>query len=196
MFQEIYGISRFEFFINQEQYLEPFMPVLQYSYEAHPMNSYSEISGAVFFGTSGASNKRAIFDYFFSEFQVDKERYQQLVHPTSYLALSSKLEKGVLIEPKTVIGSQSSIGFGVFVKRGASIGHHNSIGDFTDINPGAVLSGKVNVGPGCTIGSGAVIKDNINIGANTVIGIGSVVTKDIPANCIAFGNPCKVVKEI
>lgn len=70
------------------------------------------------------------------------------------------------------------------------------IGDFSDINPGVVISGKVNIGTGCTIGSGAVIKDNISIGDHTVIGIGSVVTKDIPENCIAFGNPCKVVRKI
>ena len=34
------------------------------------------------------------------------------------------------------------------------------------------------------------------IGANSVIGAGSVVTKDIPANCVAAGNPCKVLRQI
>ena len=32
--------------------------------------------------------------------------------------------------------------------------------------------------------------------ANTIIGGGSVVTKDIPKNCLAFGNPCKVIRKI
>lgn len=31
---------------------------------------------------------------------------------------------------------------------------------------------------------------------NTVIGAGSIVTKDIPANVVAVGNPCKVIREI
>ncbi|TVP52958.1 MAG: acetyltransferase [Mongoliibacter sp.] len=196
MFQDLYGISKLDFYINQEKYVEPFTPTFQFPYEAHPINSYSQISGQVFFGASGASNKKAIFNYFLTKFQIDRDRYHQLVHPTSYVAPSSVLAKGVLIEPNTVIGSQTSIGFGVFVKRGASIGHHNTIGDFTDINPGAVLSGKVNIGSGSTIGSGTVVKDNISIGENTIIGIGSVVTKDIPSNCIAFGNPCKIIREI
>ena len=36
----------------------------------------------------------------------------------------------------------------------------------------------------------------VSIGHNTIIGAGSVVTKDIPANVIAVGNPCKVMREI
>ena len=38
--------------------------------------------------------------------------------------------------------------------------------------------------------------DNIFIGDNCVIGTGSVVTKDIPANTVAVGNPCRVLREI
>jgi len=41
-----------------------------------------------------------------------------------------------------------------------------------------------------------VINPDITIGDNTVIASGSVVTKDIPANVIAMGNPCKVYREI
>ena len=36
----------------------------------------------------------------------------------------------------------------------------------------------------------------ITIGDNTVIGAGSIVTKDIPANVVAVGNPCRVMREI
>ena len=36
----------------------------------------------------------------------------------------------------------------------------------------------------------------VTIGDNSVIGAGSVVTKDIPPNVVAFGTPCKVVREI
>ena len=36
----------------------------------------------------------------------------------------------------------------------------------------------------------------MTIGDNSVIGAGSVVTKDIPANVVAVGNPCKVLREI
>ena len=44
------------------------------------------------------------------------------------------------------------------------------------------------------IGANVVVKKGVTIGRNSVIGMNSVVTKDIPANCIAIGNPCVVVK--
>lgn len=46
------------------------------------------------------------------------------------------------------------------------------------------------------IGGGAIICPGVKIGKNTVIGAGSVVVKDIPANCVAVGNPCKVIKHL
>ena len=46
------------------------------------------------------------------------------------------------------------------------------------------------------IGGNTVINPGVTIGENTIIGSGSVVTKDIPANVIAAGNPCKVIRQI
>lgn len=54
----------------------------------------------------------------------------------------------------------------------------------------------VKIGNGCWIGGGVIILPGVTIGDGTVIGAGSVVTKDIPANCVAAGNPCKVLREI
>lgn len=54
----------------------------------------------------------------------------------------------------------------------------------------------VTIGQNVWIGAGAIIVPGITIGENTVIGAGSVVTKDIPANVVAAGNPCKVLREI
>ncbi len=54
----------------------------------------------------------------------------------------------------------------------------------------------VHIGKNCWIGAGAVIVPGVRIGDNTVIGAGSIVTKDIPANVVAVGNPCRVLREI
>ncbi|MGY3766281.1 sugar O-acetyltransferase [Vagococcus vulneris] len=53
----------------------------------------------------------------------------------------------------------------------------------------------VNIGDNVWIGGGAIIMPGVNIGSNVVIGAGSIVTKDIPSDKIAFGNPCRVVKD-
>ena len=54
----------------------------------------------------------------------------------------------------------------------------------------------VHIGENCWIGAGALIMPGVTIGDNTVIGAGSVVTKDIPANVVAVGNPCRVIREV
>ena len=45
------------------------------------------------------------------------------------------------------------------------------------------------------IGGGAIIMPGVTIGDNVVIGAGSIVTKDIPSNMVAYGNPCRVIRE-
>lgn len=54
----------------------------------------------------------------------------------------------------------------------------------------------VHIGTNVWIGAGAVILPGVTIGDNTVIGAGSVVTRDIPADVVAVGNPCRVMREI
>jgi len=54
----------------------------------------------------------------------------------------------------------------------------------------------VSIGNNVWIGGGVTILPGVKIGDNVTIGAGSVVTKDIPSNCVAVGNPCKVVKSI
>lgn len=54
----------------------------------------------------------------------------------------------------------------------------------------------IHIGKNCWIGAGAVILPGVTIGDNTVIGAGSIVTKDIPANVVAVGNPCRVLRPI
>ena len=91
---------------------------------------------------------------------------------------------------------------------------HVYVGDFTMIGPNVTIATAghpilpelrekgyqynvpVRIGKNCWIGAGAIILPGVNIGDNTVIGAGSVVTKDIPANAVAAGNPCKVLRPI
>ena len=91
---------------------------------------------------------------------------------------------------------------------------HIYVGDNTMIGPNVVLATAghpilpelrplayqynmpIHIGKNCWLGAGVIVLPGITIGDNSVIGAGSVVTKDIPANVVAVGNPCKVLREI
>ena len=91
---------------------------------------------------------------------------------------------------------------------------HIYVGDYTMLGPNVVLATAghpilpelreqayqynmpVRIGRNCWLGAGVIVLPGVTIGDNTVIGAGSVVTKDIPANVVAVGNPCRVLREI
>ena len=55
-------------------------------------------------------------------------------------------------------------------------------------------SAPIVIGDDVLIGARSIILKGVTIGARSIIGAGSVVTKSIPADCIAGGNPCKVIR--
>lgn len=61
---------------------------------------------------------------------------------------------------------------------------------------GYQFNASIHIGNSVWIGANAVVLPGITIGDNCVIGAGSVVTKDIPANSVAVGNPCRVLRQI
>jgi maltose O-acetyltransferase len=69
------------------------------------------------------------------------------------------------------------------------------------VDPETRLSGKelaspISIGDNVWIGGNAIICPGVTIGDNTTIGAGSVVTKNIPANVVAVGNPCRVIRKL
>lgn len=54
----------------------------------------------------------------------------------------------------------------------------------------------VSIGDGAWLGGGAIVCPGVTIGENTVVGAGSVVTRDLPANVVAAGNPCRVMRPL
>lgn len=91
---------------------------------------------------------------------------------------------------------------------------HIYVGDYTMLGPNVVLATAghpilpelrpfayqynmpIHIGRNCWLGAGVIVLPGVTIGENSVIGAGSVVNKDIPANVVAVGNPCKVLREI
>lgn len=68
--------------------------------------------------------------------------------------------------------------------------------DPAERNRGLEYARPIAVGDNVWIGGNVCVLPGVTIGDNCVIGAGSVVVKDIPANSVAVGNPCRVVKSI
>lgn len=89
---------------------------------------------------------------------------------------------------------------GITIGNGVFIGHNVVIATLNhDINPNnrpAMTPKKVRIEDNVWIGSNVTILPGVTIHAGAIIGAGCVVTKDIPANHIAVGNPCKVLRKI
>ncbi|MBR3078170.1 MAG: sugar O-acetyltransferase [Oscillospiraceae bacterium] len=91
---------------------------------------------------------------------------------------------------------------------------HIYVGDHTMIGPNVTLctaahpidpalreqgyqyNRPVRIGRNCWLGAGVIVLPGVSIGDNTVVGAGSVVTRDLPANVVAVGSPCRVLRPI
>ena len=68
--------------------------------------------------------------------------------------------------------------------------------DYERRNKGLEYAYPITVGSNVWFGGGVQVMPGVTIGDNVVIGAGSIVVKDIPSDCIAVGNPCKVIRKI
>jgi maltose O-acetyltransferase len=132
--------------------------------------------------------------------------------------LFGKLEKPVEIEPpfycdygsNIYAGERLYMNFGCVVldcsevKMGAGVLCGPYVQIYAAYHPtdpetrrkGRELAAPVHIGDNVWIGGGAIICGGVHIGDNTTIGAGSIVVGDIPANVVAAGNPCKILKRL
>jgi maltose O-acetyltransferase len=132
--------------------------------------------------------------------------------------LCAEVGEGVFVEPplrcdygwNIRIGKRTFINFGLIALDAAPI----TIGEHCQLGPGVQLltsthtiapeprrlgeesAAPISVGPNVWLGGAAIVLPGVTIGENTIIGAGSVVTRDMPANVIAAGNPCRVIRDL
>ena len=123
---------------------------------------------------------------------IQRYRYYSLrlkgftnIHKTvvleSNLFLDKVYPKGVHIGENTLVGSHTMILTHEHVKRDV-------------VNPRNPWITDTYIGSNCFIGVRSMILPGVKIGDEVIIGAHTVVTKDIPSNCVAVGNPARIVK--
>ena len=94
----------------------------------------------------------------------------------------------------TVIGSFNSIMIGNNVRCGANTLITDS--DWHLEDPNSSEPRPVSIGDNVWLGEGVKVLKGVNIGHNSIIGAGSIVVRSIPANVMAAGNPCEIIKQL
>ena len=118
-----------------------------------------------------------------------------IFHPKAVISPTAKIGKGVLIECGCLVTPSPIIGDNVVVNTGSQVNHDNTIENHVYLASGVILSGGVTIRENTLIDDGVIITLGRNVGSNCIIGAGAVVTKNVPDNSIAYGNPCKVIRE-
>lgn len=106
-------------------------------------------------------------------------RYGMDIGRNCRISWKAHLDKSV--NPKGI-----HIGDNVWILNGAMILAHDHCRN---------LKTDTYIGNDCVIGIRSIILPGVSVGNQTVIGGGSVVTKNIPSQCVAVGNPAKIIKE-
>ena len=128
--------------------------------------------------------------------------------------IASNLQADVYVEPGAALTIGNNVGMSstrLWIHESARIGNNVKIGGCvlitdTDAHPMDYMarrssnegtkSAPVVIEDDVWVGAHCIILKGVTIGARSVIGAGSVVTKSIPADCVAAGNPCRVIKII
>lgn len=128
--------------------------------------------------------------------------------------IASNLQADVYVEPGATLTIGNNVGMSstrLWIHESARIGNNVKIGGCvlitdTDAHPmdyvvrrssnDGTKSAPVVIEDDVWVGAHCIILKGVTIGARSIIGAGSVVTNSIPVDCVAAGNPCRVIKII
>lgn len=126
--------------------------------------------------------------------------------------IAGNLQGAVYVEPGASLSIGNDVGMSstrMWIHDSVTIGNHVKIGACvlitdTDAHPldymarrssnDGTKSAPIVIEDDVWVGAHTIILKGVSIGARSVIGAGSVVTRSIPADCVAAGNPCRVIK--
>lgn len=128
--------------------------------------------------------------------------------------MTSNLQGAVYVEPGAELTIGNNVGMSstrMWIRDSVTIGDNVKVGACvlitdTDAHPLDYLarrtsnegtkSAPIVIEDDVWVGAHSIILKGVTIGERSIIGAGSVVTKSIPADCVAAGNPCKIIRKI
>jgi len=168
------------------------IPVVGFDEDLEKLKMEGYTDAFVSLGSIGnTSGRRRLFELIVSfGFEIPN-----IIDNTAIVSRNSTLGKGLFIGKHAVLNAGSTLEDGVIINSSATIEHDCIIGAFAHVSPGVVLCGNVTIGADTHVGAGCIIRQQVNVGNNVMVGMGSVVINNIAENTMAFGSPCRIVKQ-
>ncbi len=149
-------------------------------------NVFSEAKVIIAIGDNFARKKIASNIY---------HKFGVIIEKSACIDNLTKIGLGSVIFHKSLIQRGSIIGKHCIINSNSSIDHDCIVSDFASLAPGVIIGGDAKVGELSAISIGAVCKHGIKIGNDSVIGASSYVNKDVGNNVVAYGIPCKKIRD-
>ena len=163
------------------------------NYQKENLKEFSKKIGTnkFFIGFGNMKYRKKVFDYFIN----NGWEAVNIIHPNAVVSKNARLGKGILIECGCLVTPNPVIGDNVVVNTGSQVNHDNIIENNVYIASGVILSGGIKIGENTLLDDGVIITLGCSVGENSLIGAGGVVTKNIPDEVVAYGSPCRVIRE-
>jgi sugar O-acyltransferase (sialic acid O-acetyltransferase NeuD family) len=120
-------------------------------------------------------------------------KFISLIHPTSTIVSTAKIGKGVVICPYCLVSDDVELDDFVLLNTYSSCGHDVKVGKYSILSPYVALNGFVKAENEVFIGTHATVIANKKVGFKSKVSANSVVMRDVPARCMVFGVPGKII---
>lgn len=149
------------------------------------------------FAIAIAIGDNSVRERVYNEYKVELPNceFPPLIHQSAVIGINSKIGDGAVIMPQANVGPNSKVGVFCILNTSSSIDHDCDLQSFSSIAPRVVTGGNVKIGVRSAVSIGATVKNGILIGDDVVIGANSYVDKAFGSNLVAYGTPCKFVRE-
>jgi sugar O-acyltransferase (sialic acid O-acetyltransferase NeuD family) len=127
---------------------------------------------------------------------VPHERFQTLVHPTTYLSRRARIGRGVLIFQNCTVSNSAVLGDHVVALPHTIVSHDCLLDDYAVATSAVIVGSVAKVGRNCYLGSGCSMLPGVKIGEGSMVGLGTVVLRDVAPGKVVVGNPARVLRDV